>query len=168
MIAPRGSANSLNLSSKGSTSCNATIALQSSTYARIKPRVPFLSSPLSPSLSRCDPRTMAAKIGEKGHPCEKPSVTGLLRRSTKGESEGETLAKRGVNCLRSDIAVIRRIANGILSGRSFVLSSWSFSRTTRYVNCVTSDGLMFGCGVAALLDEFPYGDVLKVRVGGKY
>ena len=92
MIAPRGSANSLNLSSRGSTSCNATIALQSSTYARIKPRVPFLSSPLSPSLSRCDPRlfssscssvsilfrTMAAKIGEKGHPCEKPSVTGMM------------------------------------------------------------------------------------------
>ena len=31
IIAPSGSANSLNLSSKGSTSCSATIALQSST-----------------------------------------------------------------------------------------------------------------------------------------
>ena len=83
MMAPSGSANSLNLSSNGSTSCNATMALQSSTYARIKPRVPLLSSPLSPNSNRCDARwfsrsrssvsisfrTMAANIGENGHPC---------------------------------------------------------------------------------------------------
>ena len=82
IIAPSGSANSLNLSSKGSTSCSATIALQSSTYTRIKLSVPLLSSPLIPSSSCCDARlfsrscssgsisfsTIAAKIGEKGHP----------------------------------------------------------------------------------------------------
>ena len=39
----------------------------------------------------------------------------------------KTLAKRGVNCLRSAIAVIRRIAEGMPSGRSFVVSSGSFS-----------------------------------------
>ena len=82
MMAPSGSANSLNLS----------MALQSSTYARMKPSVPLLSSPLIPNSNRCDAklfsrswssvsirlRTMAAKIGENGHPCEKPSVTGML------------------------------------------------------------------------------------------
>ena len=66
-----------------------------------------------------------------------------------------------MNCFRSAIAVIRRIAEGIPNGRSFVLSFVSFSRATRYVvrsssvtlegtsalamfwkNCVTSDGLM--------------------------
>ena len=92
MMAPSGSANSLNLSSSGSTSCKATMALQSSTYARMKPRVPLLSSPLIPNSSRCDARllskswssvsisfsTIAAKIGENGHPCEKPSVTGMI------------------------------------------------------------------------------------------
>ena len=92
MMAPSGSANSLNLSNNGSTSCSATMALQSSTYARIKPSVPLLLSPLSPNSSRCDARLfsrscnsvsislrrMAANIGEKGHPCEKPSVTGII------------------------------------------------------------------------------------------
>ena len=94
MMAHSGSANSLNLSNNGSTSCNATMALQSSTYARMKPSVPLslLSSPLIPNSSRCDARlfskscnsvsislrTMAANIGEKGHPCENPSVTGMI------------------------------------------------------------------------------------------
>ena len=39
----------------------------------------------------------------------------------------KSLVKRGVNCLRSAIAVIRRIAEGMPSGRSFVVSSGSFS-----------------------------------------
>ena len=89
MIAPslvlvvQPSANSLNLSSNASMSYSATIALQSSTYARMKPSVSLVSSPLSPSSSLCDARffsrswscssvsislsTMATKIGEKGH-----------------------------------------------------------------------------------------------------
>ena len=73
----------------------------------------------------------------------------------------KSLANRGVNCFRSAIAVMRRIAEGIPNGRSLVLSFVSFSSATRYVvrsssvtlegtsalamfwkNCVTSAGFM--------------------------
>eukprot|EP00956_Cyclotella_meneghiniana_P042214 scaffold248393_cov85-Cyclotella_meneghiniana.AAC.1 len=102
-MAPSGSANSLNLSNNGSTSCNATMALlQSSTYARMKPSVPLLSSPLIPNSSRCDARlfskscnsvsislrTMAANIGEKGHPCENPSPGSAYNASANGDRDG--------------------------------------------------------------------------------
>jgi hypothetical protein len=69
--------------------------LQSSTYARMSPRVPNPSSPGSPLMRRCSARelssswilermslsTSAAKTGETGQPWVKPSVTLMISHS---------------------------------------------------------------------------------------
>eukprot|EP00956_Cyclotella_meneghiniana_P007141 scaffold9678_cov79-Cyclotella_meneghiniana.AAC.6 len=133
IIAPSGSANSLNLSSKGSTSCSATIALQSSTYTRIKLSVPLLSSPLIPSSSCCDASDTSTRVGSAFLDWGIVmyfSTPFLMVEMTILHLPCTPTAK-----LRA-IAVILQIADGIPSGRSFVLSSASFSRATRHDFCI--------------------------------
>lgn len=90
-IAPSGLPSSTKRFKKKSTSWWCSIALTSSTYPMLKPIEPKLSSPESPLAFRCSARvwssgwildrmscnTSAAKTGEAGQPCEKPSVTGM-------------------------------------------------------------------------------------------
>ena len=60
-----------------------------------------------------------------------------------------------MNCLSRAIAVILQIADGIPSGWTFVLSSASFSRATRYVGrniCTILDGCWDFC-ICEVLDE---------------
>jgi len=89
--APRGSPYSVNFCRKNSTSWRGTSMLVSSTYARVMFTPPFLSSSVSLNrrlvLARCSrsifilermwSRTIAAKMGERGQPCAKPSLTGM-------------------------------------------------------------------------------------------
>jgi hypothetical protein len=93
--APRGSASCLKRSKKKRTSSWCRRTLQSSTYAKMMPRVPRLSSPGSPLICRCSAQrlssfwmvermslsTIAAKTGETGHPWVNPSVTEIISHS---------------------------------------------------------------------------------------